>query len=345
MAGGAGNNWTIGYGLPGSEGPRRTLTAVRREVERSDSLDSILVASSLAGGTGSGLGSRVTEELRDHFPRTSIVSVAVSPFHVGEVIPQFYNASLSLSHLLEASDCVIMIENQIVDRTCRELLKIKQPSYVDLNRVIASHVAAPALPSTTAGGSRHALSDTIRHVSGHPSFKFVAAQVVPTIPPQSLDFNSDSWSGLLNRTFQTNLCSTLDLGIDWRIAVDSGSPHNVAVASILTMHGSDALGHVDALHREISRFQNRALYAPWNPVPFMTCTRAGSFQGHQRAVTLLSNSMAAVRPAELLSTRGSEQFRSRAFVHTFLSNGVIEEDDLNLAFQRLQQACNDYAEL
>ena len=52
---------------------------------------------SLAGGTSSDLGTRVTESCGDEFPDVTRVNLAVSPYHFGEVAVQHYNALLSLS--------------------------------------------------------------------------------------------------------------------------------------------------------------------------------------------------------------------------------------------------------
>lgn len=65
--GGAGNNWALGYSYSrfGSQGKHRLLDRTRREAERADRLDGFLMLHSVAGGTGSGLGSFLTETLQD----------------------------------------------------------------------------------------------------------------------------------------------------------------------------------------------------------------------------------------------------------------------------------------
>lgn len=54
---------------------------------------------SLAGGTGSGVGTYVTEMLRDLYPKTFIMNEVIAPYQSGEVIVQSYNALLTLAHL------------------------------------------------------------------------------------------------------------------------------------------------------------------------------------------------------------------------------------------------------
>ncbi len=69
---------------------------------------------SLSGGTGSGLGSRLTEDIRTHFGKHFILSVCVAPFSGGEMPLQHYNSLLSLSFLQEFSDGILLYQNDDV---------------------------------------------------------------------------------------------------------------------------------------------------------------------------------------------------------------------------------------
>ena len=86
---GAGNNWAYGYSHYGNEVCEQILDKLRKLAEKLDRrLSSFLVSMSLAGGTGSGLGSKVSEAVRDMYPRLFILSQVVWPFKHGEIILQ-----------------------------------------------------------------------------------------------------------------------------------------------------------------------------------------------------------------------------------------------------------------
>jgi tubulin delta len=54
------------------------MALLRREAERSDfGVSSFLLLQSLAGGTGSGVGARVSELLRDEFGNRSVIANAL----------------------------------------------------------------------------------------------------------------------------------------------------------------------------------------------------------------------------------------------------------------------------
>jgi hypothetical protein len=72
---GAGNNWADGYVNYGQQTATTVLEMLQREVEQADALEAFLILSSVAGGTGSGLGTRLTELIRDAFPSATILNV------------------------------------------------------------------------------------------------------------------------------------------------------------------------------------------------------------------------------------------------------------------------------
>lgn len=164
--------------------------------------EGFLILQSVAGGTGSGLGARlslrkfnasassyvgpyvavtlgafVTEALRKRYPDAILINVAVWPFTAGEVCVQQYNAVLSLASLTkvrkradswsarslhdfpstscfslpsQASDCVLLLENDVANQVCKKLLNIASPRFPDLNRILAKTLCMFLLPSYAA---------------------------------------------------------------------------------------------------------------------------------------------------------------------------------------------------
>ncbi|RNA22102.1 tubulin gamma-1 chain, partial [Brachionus plicatilis] len=76
--GGAGNNWASGY----DQGDRLyedILEIIDREAENSDSLEGFTLCHSIAGGTGSGVGSFILERLNDRYPKKLTQTYSVFP--------------------------------------------------------------------------------------------------------------------------------------------------------------------------------------------------------------------------------------------------------------------------
>ena len=71
--GGSGKNWARGYYVKAKDLENGIVEAVRLEIEKTDRLDGFLGLLGCAGGTGSGVGSRILEVLRDEYPTKTIL--------------------------------------------------------------------------------------------------------------------------------------------------------------------------------------------------------------------------------------------------------------------------------
>lgn len=188
---GRANNWSMGFeSCRSEEAAGRGLfvdacEAVRHEAERSDRLRALVLTQSLAGGTGSGLGSALVQHLRDFYPGLWLLPVAVGPFSRGDTPLQQYNSLFSVMYLQHFADGVIFTDNDELERTltqARALIgtrggdpagggglgrsKVPPDSSVSLaamNDLLALDLAALLLPTTplvppaTATASRAAM--------------------------------------------------------------------------------------------------------------------------------------------------------------------------------------------
>lgn len=128
--GGAGNNWAQGYG----EGERRAdelIDMIEREADGSDSLEGFMMMHSIAGGTGSGLGSFLLERLSDAFPKKLIQTYSVFPNseETSDVVVQPYNSVLSMKRLVDNADSVVVLDNAALSRIAADRLHMQDPSY------------------------------------------------------------------------------------------------------------------------------------------------------------------------------------------------------------------------
>jgi tubulin gamma len=128
---GAGNNWAAGYAL-GESVYEEVMDMIDREADGSDSLEvrlspaqrtrrsrmegwrgsqGFMLLHSIAGGTGSGLGSYMLERLNDRFPKKLMQTYSVFPDtqNAGDVVVQPYNSMLSMRRLTENADSVVCL--------------------------------------------------------------------------------------------------------------------------------------------------------------------------------------------------------------------------------------------
>lgn len=92
-----------------------------------------MLTHSIAGGTGSGMGSYLLEHIKDAFPHKVIQTYSVFPSQseTSDVITQPYNSTLSLSRLIEYADCTIVLDNSSLNsivgsKTISNTITLKQ---------------------------------------------------------------------------------------------------------------------------------------------------------------------------------------------------------------------------
>ncbi|CAE7192597.1 unnamed protein product [Rhizoctonia solani] len=118
--GGAGNNWANGY-ASGERCYEEVMEMIDREAEGSDSLEGFMMMHSIAGGTGSGMGSYLLERLNDKFPKKLLQTYSVFPNQVdGDVVVQPYNSVLTLKRLVNNADSVVVLDNAALQRLSSE---------------------------------------------------------------------------------------------------------------------------------------------------------------------------------------------------------------------------------
>jgi hypothetical protein len=123
---GRGNNWALGYSKDYLEVQSKTtygfgddrdqmtlhervMEMVRKRAEQADYFRGAMLFHSLAGGTGSGLGSRLIESYRENFSsKPYLFTTSIWPSISGETPLQQYNACLSLKCLQEHTDGVFL---------------------------------------------------------------------------------------------------------------------------------------------------------------------------------------------------------------------------------------------
>jgi len=101
------------------------------------STQGFMLLHSIAGGTGSGLGSFLLERLNDRFPKKLIQTYSVFP-EASDVVVQPYNSLLATKRLVNNADSVVVLDNAALTRIAADRLHIQDPSFVQTNQLVSS---------------------------------------------------------------------------------------------------------------------------------------------------------------------------------------------------------------
>ncbi|XP_051253683.1 tubulin delta chain isoform X2 [Dicentrarchus labrax] len=309
---------------------------------------------SVAGGTGSGVGTYVTQCLRDIYPKSFILNHLTWPYGTGEVIVQNYNSVLTLAHLYQLSDAILVHENDTVHRICSQLLNIKHISFSDVNRVIAHQLGSIMQPALTADShgvySRNPLGELVSALTCHPEYKLLSVCTIPQMSSSSIAYSAFSWPGLLKHLRQMLISNTkMEEGIDWQVRPPAGSERtrsltgpsfNTSLANLLILRGKDVYS------AETGGFEDPALYTSWLPSEeaFNLWKSPVPFNKYEKSATLVSNSQALLRPLDNMVGKAWNMFASRAYIHQYIKFGISEEDFLD-SFTSLEQVISSYSQL
>ncbi|VDN99137.1 unnamed protein product [Rodentolepis nana] len=210
---GSGNNWAHGYFLNGPPCIEAMSNQLRLELEKCDLIDGLITNMSLAGGTGSGVGTYLITHLRDHCPKVPLLVQLIWPYRLGEVVTQAYNAILSLGHLLrsEGPTGFLLHENDQLHRACasRHLPKcqrgatrgaLDQVPITELNRLMG-HLLGGVLQPYNDGSSgvfcRRRLSRLLFDLSGPPDHRLYRLHCLPYhLTKESRRFATETWPQL-----------------------------------------------------------------------------------------------------------------------------------------------------
>lgn len=351
---GSGNNWANGYGVHGPRHRDVVEELVRREVECCDRLAGFIPIMSVAGGTGSGMGTYITQCLRDAYPTSFILNHLTWPYKTGEVIVQNYNSVLTLARLYQLSDAMLVHENDTVHRVCSQLLNIKHISFSDINGVIAhqlGNVLQPALTADSQGDySRNPLGELLSALACHPEYKLLSVCTIPQMPSSSIAYSTFSWPALLKHLRQMLISNTkMEEGIDWQVRPPSGSERsrslagrsfNTSLANLLILRGKDVYT------AETGGFEDPSLYTSWLPPQdaFSLWKSPVPFNKYEKSATLVSNSQALLKPLDNIVAKAWNMFASRAYIHQYIQYGISEEDFLD-SFTSLEQVISSYTQL
>ncbi|GAX73387.1 hypothetical protein CEUSTIGMA_g840.t1 [Chlamydomonas eustigma] len=178
--GGAGNNWASGFTQ--GEGVQETLLdMIDREAEYCDSLEGFTLCHSIAGGTGSGMGSFLLELLSDRYGKKLIQTYSVFPnqSESSDVVVQPYNSVLTLKRLTQHADAVVVLDNTALERIAVERLHVQTPTFSQINSLVSTVMAASTTTLRYPGYMNNDLVGLVASLIPTPRCHFLVTGYTP----------------------------------------------------------------------------------------------------------------------------------------------------------------------
>ena len=143
------NNWLSAFYVDGPRHLDIVMEKLRDLAESCDSLQGFQKIHSVTGCTGGGFGSLLNEKIKEEFPKQSNGSFAIFPeIEQNNSLKSEWdtiNSILSIQHLIEFTDDVIVIENVSLRKILQRNFSIESPNMAAMN-----HIACQGLSGATA---------------------------------------------------------------------------------------------------------------------------------------------------------------------------------------------------
>ena len=310
---GAGNNFGKGYYTEGAEIVDQVLDVLRHEAEAADSLQGFQLTHSLGGGTGSGLGTLTINKIREEYPDRMMCSFSVFPSpKVSDCVVEPYNAMLALHQLIENCDETFSLDNEALYDICFRTLKLRQPTYGDLNHLVSCVMSGVTCSMRFPGLLNSDLRKMAVNLIPFPRLHFFSIGFAPLRAQSSVCYSYDSVPEVLQQVF------------DARNSMCSADPrHGKYLTAALMFRGREKSYSIESTVNNLQN-KNSAHFVDWIPHNIKTSLCNESYGISRISATLVSNSTSIQEVFKRISEQFTLMFRRKAFLHWYTSEGMDE---------------------
>ncbi|KAF6208390.1 hypothetical protein GE061_016844 [Apolygus lucorum] len=338
--GGAGNNWASGYSQ-GETLQEEIFDIIEREAENSDSLEGFVMCHSIAGGTGSGMGSYLLDRLADKFPKKIIQTYSVFPNQdeISDVVVQPYNSVLTLKRLTKSADCVVVLDNTALNRIATDRLHIQQPTFTQINSLVSTIMSV-----STA---------TLRY----PSYmnNDLVGLIAPLVPTPRLHFLMTGYTPLTGDHEEASVRKTSVLDVMRRLL----QPKNMMVSTDPDRSGNHCYisilniiqGEVDVtqVHKSLQRIRERKMvsFIPWGPASIQVALSRKSpyvHTAHRVSGLMLANHTNIVSLFNQVLNQYDKLRKREAFLEQFRKQAMFQNnlEELDISREVIQDLVDEY---
>ncbi|KAK4326991.1 hypothetical protein Pmani_002509 [Petrolisthes manimaculis] len=337
----AANNYARGHYTVGKEINDLVKDKVRKTAEDCSGLQGFLVFHSFGGGTGSGFGSLLMEELSVEYGKKSKLCFSIYPApQVSTAVVEPYNAVLFTHTTLEHADVTFMVDNEAIYDLCKKQLGIDRPTYTNLNRMIGQVVSSITASLRFDGALNVDLTEFQTNLVPYPRIHFPLATYAPVVSADKALHDNFDIKSITQMCFDTS-----------HQMVKCDPKNGKYMACCLLYRGDVVPKDVNAAIAE-ARTKKNIGFVEWCPTGFKvginyqppTVVPGADLAKIHRAVCALSNTTAIREAWERLDRKFDLMFSKRAFVFWFVGEGM-EEGEFAEAREDLAALEKDYEEV
>jgi len=341
--GGAANRWAEGY-MNGVHNKEEVLDMINRQLDSCDNCEGFQLLHSVAGGTGSGFGSLLLEELSDNYPKKLVQTYSV--FGASEVVVQPYNTVLTLKRLIEQTDANIVVDNQSLMSIASKSLQLLSPSFKDANKLISTVMCAATNTLRFPGYSYNNLTSILSTLIPTPDLHFLVPSYTPFLP--------DDLSKTVAKKIRSSTAYDVILEVlDKKLRMCSNNSHggaDISVLDIIMGQRSTITSQAESIQRALMKAKDRIKFVPWCSsivhTAFGLKPKAGannsSVQDDSMSGLMLANSTSVVPLFVKIANQYDQLMRRSAFLNKYVNSDYDTEiGDIMAEFSESREVLQD----
>lgn len=318
----SGNSWLMGF-QHASEHAEHLLEMVDRELDACDNLDAFQLVHLVAGGTGSGMGSFLLQQLDDRYGlKKLLLTHLVFEGGSSSVTVNPYNTMLSLKRLVEHSDACVVYDNLLLNSIASEsFTRLHEVLLHNMNEVVVLAMAGITNTIRFPSYTHTLLTSVLLALVPTPDLKFLAAACTPLSP--------ELVPGVREMRSMLQYDAILQLLERRQLMVSNSASASTSYLALLEvlMTPQDPLLHVDpsdSTHKALTRAHQRVRFVPWcsSGVQVVPGTRLPYLPAPQPptlvAGFMVANSTAVVPLLKQITAQFDQLFLRRAFLGNFV---------------------------
>jgi len=198
-----------------------TMDRIRLAAELCNNLQGFMCFHAFGGGTGSGVGVEVLEDLREEFGKKCIFQPAILPsLNYSNSIVEPYNTMFAIHYTRDRVDLSFMLDNEAAYRICEQNLQIKSPHFSHVNRLIAQCIsgATSALRYETELNST--LNEQLTNLVPRQPFRYMMMSLSPLRHEERSQHEQFKTAEIVNELFEEKnlLCDCQKLNFNRYLA-------------------------------------------------------------------------------------------------------------------------------
>jgi len=337
----AANNFARGHYTIGKELIDATCDKVRRLADRCSGLQGFLVFHSFGGGTGSGFTSLLMERLSSDYGKKSKLCFSIYPApRISTAIVEPYNAILYSHTAMEHSDVSFIFDNEAMYDQLRKGLGIQNPSYTNINRLLAQVLSSITASLRFDGALNVDLNEFQTNLVPYPRIHYPLATYQPIMGADKAMHEGISVADITEATFEAD---------SQMVKCDPSKGKYMAVC--LLYRGDVVPKDVNSAIAKIKQ-TSKVQFVDWCPTGYKvginyqpaTVVPGSIIAPTMRQVCNLSNNTAILEAWERLDYKFDLMYAKRAFVHWYVGEGM-EEGEFTEAREDMAALEMDYNEV